>query len=139
MNCPFCDIIENQKEKFIREGKNTIVILSDPKLMDGHMLVIPKRHVEKISELNIEERNELFDQVVKLQEEILEKIATGCDITQHFRPFINQNSLKVDHLHVHIRPREFEDDLYKKVQIHEREVFSKLDGGYLEKYKKLFS
>ena len=58
MECPFCNI-NKEKTVIINEGKNTRVILSNPKLMQGHLLVIPKRHVEKISQLEKNEREEL--------------------------------------------------------------------------------
>ena len=45
-------------------------MFSNPRLMEGHLLVIPKRHVEKLSELNEEERKELFDTVIEYQEKI---------------------------------------------------------------------
>ena len=95
-------------------------------------MVIPKRHVVKISELNEEERKELFDFVIRFQEKILQKLTSGCDIRQHYRPFQKQDSLKVDHLHVHLQPREFEDEIYKKCQIGERDIFKELAGDEAE-------
>lgn len=94
--------------------------------MPGHLLVIPKRHVEKISELNEEERKELFDTVIEFQEKIISKIAKGCDINQHYRPFQTQDKLKVNHLHIHILPRESKDELYQKSQKFEKDIFKPL-------------
>jgi diadenosine tetraphosphate (Ap4A) HIT family hydrolase len=107
--------------------------------MRGHLLVIPKRHVEKLSELDKEERVELFEEIINIENKIIEKIASGCDITQHYRPFIQQNNLKVDHVHFHLKPREFEDELYKKVQIHEKELFSELTKEELKSLEKIFN
>ncbi|MFA6437025.1 MAG: HIT domain-containing protein [Candidatus Paceibacterota bacterium] len=134
--CPFCDILETKK-RIIKEGKSIFVILSDPRLMVGHILVIPKRHVEKISELEEEERRELFNFTVKFQEKILEKIAPGCDIRQHHRPFISQNDLKIDHLHIHLQPRFLDDELYKKSQIYHRNIFKPLTEKEANKISKL--
>src|SRR6185295_18637251 len=114
MDCQFCEIINGKTGRILKEGKHVFVVLSNPKLMDGHFLVIPKRHVEKISELNTEERQEFFDETVNLQEKVLEKIAPGCDISEHYRPFIPNNKFKVTHLHMHIRPRFLDDELYMK-------------------------
>ena len=107
--------------------------------MPGHLLVIPKKHVEKFSELSLEKKGEFFGEVILIQEKILEEVASGCDLSQHFRPFIKQSRLKVNHLHMHIRPRTFEDELYQKVQIHEKEVFTDILKTEFKKYKKLFS
>lgn len=126
MNCPFCNIVNNEPERIIEEKENVVVLLSNPRLMYGHTLVIPKRHVEKPSQLSKEESNELWETVVEYQEKILDKIAPGCDIRQHYRPFIGQSATKVNHLHVHLQPRENEDELYEKAQIHHEEIFEDL-------------
>jgi histidine triad (HIT) family protein len=139
MTCPFCDILTKNTERIIRESKNTFTVLSNPRLVPGHLLVIPKRHVEKFGELEEEERNELFDEAVKLEEIIFEKLASGCDMSQHYRPFIKQNRLKINHLHIHLRPREFEDELYQKVMKYERDIFIDLPQEEFEKYKDVFS
>jgi histidine triad (HIT) family protein len=139
MNCPFCDILTKNTERIIRESKHAFVVLSNPRLVPGHLLVIPKRHVEKFSELPEEERTELFSEAIKLEEIILEKFASGCDMSQHYRPFIKQNRLKVNHLHIHLRPRESEDELYQKVMKYERDVFTDVSKEEFEKYKHIFS
>jgi len=139
MDCPFCKILTENTERILRQTEHTFTILSNPRLMNGHFLVIPKKHIEKFSELNKEELNQLFNEAIYVEEKILKEISSGCDMTQHYRPFIKQNNLKVDHLHIHLRPREFEDELYKKVQIHEKELFSRLTDEEIEKYKNILS
>jgi len=138
MDCRFCKI-NPKRSKIIKEGKNVFVILSNPRLVDGHLLVIPKRHVEKLSQLNEEERDELIDTVIEFQEKILSKFSSGCDIRQNCRPFLKESEVKVDHLHFHLLPREFEDELYKKCQIFEKEVFRILTEEEINKFSKLFS
>jgi histidine triad (HIT) family protein len=135
-NCPFCDILKTKK-RIIEEGKSMFAILSNPRLMTGHVLVIPKRHVEKISELEEKEKKELFDFVIRFQEKILKKIAPGCDICQHYRPFITQNDLKIDHLHVHLQPRFLDDELYQKSQIYHRNIFRPLSKNEADEVIKL--
>jgi len=106
--------------------------------MPGHLLVIPKRHVEKPSELNEQERAELFETVIEFQEKILNKISSGCDIKQNYRPFQKQNRLKVNHLHFHLQPRELFDELYKKCQIFQKDIFKDLSQQELsEMFEKL--
>ncbi len=137
MDCPFCNI-KKEKTKVVNEGKYTRVVLSNPRLVPGHLLVVPKRHVEKISELNKEERNELFDKTIESQEKVLFKFANGCDIRQNYRPFQKQDDVKVNHLHIHIQPRELKDELYKKCQIFEKQLlFKPLSEEEKEKFYKL--
>ncbi|NTW27061.1 MAG: HIT family protein [Candidatus Moranbacteria bacterium] len=125
MICPFCEI-DKEKTRTIKEGEHTLVIFSNPRLMPGHLLVVPRRHVEKLSELFEEERKEMLDFVIEFQDKILEKVARGCDIRQNYRPFQKQNDLKVHHMHIHLQPRELRDELYEKCQIYETELFKKL-------------
>jgi diadenosine tetraphosphate (Ap4A) HIT family hydrolase len=136
MECRFCNINPN-KTKILKEGNFVRVIFSNPRLMPGHLLIIPKRHVHKISELNDKEKEELFKTTIHFQEEILNKIASGCDIRQNCRPFQKQDKLKVDHLHIHLQPRELFDELYEKCQIFEKDVFSDLSEEEVEKITSL--
>lgn len=134
MICPFCNI-NSEKTRILEEGKFIRVIFSNPRLMPGHLLITPKRHVYKLSELNQEEQKELFTTIIKFQEKIISKISGGCDIRQNYRPFQKQNKLKVDHLHIHLQPRELFDDLYKKCQVFEKNIFKDINQEEIEKIK----
>lgn len=138
MDCPFCRYYE-EKNTVIRESANTFTVLSNPRLMEGHLLVIPKQHIENFSELELSIRQELFEEAIKLQEIILEELAGGCDISQHYRPFVPQSKYKVNHLHIHVRSRTLNDELYEKVQKYESDVFTNVSEQEFEKYKKLFA
>lgn len=134
MNCPFCEINETR----IIESKQYIFVTpSNPRLMPGHLLVIPKRHVERLSELNEEERKEIFETIIEYQKKLLNKFA-GCDIRQNYRPFLKQNDVKVNHLHFHLLPREIEDELYKKSQFSEIAIFKKMSDKEIEESLKIF-
>jgi diadenosine tetraphosphate (Ap4A) HIT family hydrolase len=139
LDCPFCRIYTEKKEQILFDSKYSFVILSDPKLMDGHLLVIPKRHVEKLSLLNAVERLDIIELTIKTQEKVLERLADGCDISQHYRPFIPNSKYKVEHLHIHIRPRKLDDELYLKVQIGEKDVFKKTNDEEINKYKNILN
>ena len=134
MDCPFCDIDET-RTRIIADKKHVFVALSNPRLMDGHLLVIPRRHVQKLSELNEFEKKELLDTVIEYQEKIL-TFAGGCDIRQNYRPFQAQSNVKIHHLHMHLQPRELHDELYQKCQIFETGIFKELSQEEIEKIKK---
>lgn len=136
MECAFCEI-NKEKTRIIKQGKHCYVCFSNPRLMPGHLLVISKRHVEKMTELNKEEREELINLVIEFQEKILNNVAGGCDIKQNYRPFQVQDALKLDHLHIHLLPREFEDELYEKSQIFEKDIFKPLTQEEINKISKL--
>jgi diadenosine tetraphosphate (Ap4A) HIT family hydrolase len=136
MSCPFCDI-NKEKTRILAEKKYISIIFSNPRLMPGHLLITPKRHVERLSELDNNEQEELFATIVEYQEKILKNVSSGCDIRQNYRPFQKQDNLKVNHLHIHLQPRELYDELYKKSQIHETEIFEEITKEELERTMKL--
>lgn len=138
MSCPFCNL-DTERSTVIKEKEKVFVMLSNPWLMEGHLLVVPKRHVEKLSELKEDEKKELLDTVIEFEEKILSKIAPGCDIKQHHRPFLPESDLKVNHLHFHLQPRNFEDEIYKKVQVFEKDVFKWVSEEEKVKMQELFS
>jgi len=136
MKCVFCEIIEGSKPReIIRESSNFLTILSNPSQIKGHCLVIPKRHIEKISELNEEEKREIIDEIILIEEILLRKFS-GCDIKQNYRPFIPNSKFKVSHLHFHIQPRELNDELFQKVQFNEKSIFKDLSQEELSLIKK---
>jgi diadenosine tetraphosphate (Ap4A) HIT family hydrolase len=100
--------------------------------MPGHLLVIPKRHVLNLSDLDEDEQKELFALTIEYQNKIMNSIAPGCDIRQHNRPFIPQNDLKIDHVHMHLQPRKPDDELYLKSQINDRALFKPLTEEEME-------
>ncbi len=55
MDCPFCNF-DKERTRIIKEGKYIWVILSNPRLVDGHLLIVPKGHTEKPAELKEEEK-----------------------------------------------------------------------------------
>ena len=126
LDCPFC-VIDKQKTVIVQKKETLYVALSNPRLVRGHLLVIPLRHVGKLSELTKDEQHDLWDTVVECQEKILSAFSTGCDVRQNYHPFQRQGQLKVDHLHVHIIPREFRDQIYQLTQVYETELFKDLD------------
>lgn len=105
--------------------------------MPGHLLVIPVRHVEKLIDLSWDEKKELFQLVEEYEEKILKNIAKGCDIRQNYRPFIPQSRTKVNHLHIHLLPREFQDSFYHDVSQFEHAVFRSLEEKEVEEYRNL--
>jgi diadenosine tetraphosphate (Ap4A) HIT family hydrolase len=106
--------------------------------MPGHVLVISKRHVCKIGDLNEDERKELIEFVVLLQEKILSTVADGCDIVQNYRPFLKaDNYHKVDHLHVHLRPRHIDDVFQTQIRPQYLKAFEDLKEDEFNTFKKL--
>lgn len=104
--------------------------------MKGHLLIIPYRHVIRPVELTRAELDEIMHVTITYQEKIL-KTYWGCDIKENCRPLQKQDQYKVDHLHIHLQPRNLNDELYKKVQIHQGEVFKELTKNEVNEIRAL--
>ncbi|MDP2735699.1 MAG: HIT domain-containing protein [bacterium] len=124
----------------LKEGKYAYVIFSNPRLMPGHLLVIPKRHVEgRLQDLSNEERNEIMVFLAEFQEKILEKLASGCDIRQNYKPYVENSDTHVNHMHFHIHPRGDEDELYKKADIYRKPLYKELPEDEKERLFRLLA
>ena len=137
MDCRFCTIINDETERIVAYRDHCFVLLSNPRLVPGHLLVIPRRHVERPNELNAEEQKNMFDTMLEFQDYILENVASGCDIRQHCKPFLPESRLKVNHVHFHVLPREFQDELFLHSQKND-EVFTDLGEDERDHFLMLF-
>ena len=122
-DCPFC----NPKERVLKDNALAQVVLSNPRKVPGHFLVMSKRHVEKPWELTNDELAAIFELIFFVEQRIIGKLGEGCDVRQNYRPFMSQSRLKVDHIHFHVYPRSLHDYLYKASEIYETDLFVDLD------------
>lgn len=122
-SCPFCD----RDERVLKQNDLAQVLLSDPHKVPGHLLVIPKRHVEKPWELRHDELTSIFDLIFELEQKLLGKLGDGFDVRQNYRPFMEQSNLKVDHIHFHVIPRSNEDYIYQISEKYDTDLFADLD------------
>jgi len=133
VDCPFC----NTADQVLKENELAKVILSNPRKVAGHFLVIPKRHIEKPWELSPEELQAVFDLIFFVEQRIVGKLGDGVDIRQNYRPFLTQSRLKVDHVHFHLIPRSSEDYLYQVSEKFEKDLFTPLDSLERDEVAKL--
>ena len=138
MNCPFCEV-NHKRNKVIFDGQTVYVTLSNPRLTEGHLLIIPKRHIEKPSDMNAEERKELFDTLLQFQNKIINSLAQGCDIRENYRPFAKQDDLKVDHIHFHLIPRNPDDEIYQVYEKLQKDVFKFMTDQEIEESCNIFN
>ncbi len=134
VECPFCE----PKQRVLRENTHAYVVLSNPRRMEGHFLVIPKRHVEKPTDISDEEINDIFKLVRLVQEKLIGMLGTGTDVRQHYRPFLPQGKTKVDHIHYHVMPRTLKDRLFTEVEWNDSAIFEDLSKEEHDRIAKLF-
>ena len=104
MSCIFCDIIDGKREGHILyEDESHIAFLDKYPIDVGHSLVVPKKHHEKITDMESQKVGELFAIVPKIASAILEAAkADAFSVGQN-----NGRAAKqiIPHVHIHIIPR----------------------------------
>jgi diadenosine tetraphosphate (Ap4A) HIT family hydrolase len=135
MHCPFCQL-DSTDDRVIQTGGLTYTILSDPRLLAGHTLVIPRRHIVKPWELRPPELLAIFQEIDRLRQRLL-TVAEGVDVRQNYRPFLAPSKLKVDHVHFHVLPRTNKDVLYQKSMRYETELFDDLPAAERQQFRAL--
>lgn len=134
VGCPFC----NPLERVVKDNDSAQVMLSDPRKIPGHTLVMPKRHVEKPWDLTSQELSDIYELIFEVEQKLINgKLGDGCDIRQNYRPFMQQSKLKIDHVHFHTIPRSFEDYIYTVSEKYDTELFAELDDEEREAVTKL--
>lgn len=104
MDCVFCDILEGRRgAHFIYRDDSHVAFLDKYPIDYGHCLIIPKIHLERITDMEAAHVGALFSHIPKIARAILKTTgATGFSLGQN-----NGRDAKqiVPHVHVHIIPR----------------------------------
>jgi len=131
--CVFCEIVAKRIDPELTVFENERVIaqisLGQKPGNHGHVLVIPKKHIQNIYELS-EELDAPVMSALRLLSRATKKAfsAEGIHIRQNNEPAAGQD---VFHLHFHVIPRyqgdDFETTKYERLTLEKRkELFEKL-------------
>ena len=126
MACIFCDILDGKRDgHIVYEDEEHLAFLDKYPIDDGHTLLIPKKHHEKITDMDSKDVGKIFSLVPKVAKAVL--IGAGADAFS-----LAQNNGKaakqiIPHVHIHIIPRYNEKGtVWSKRQIPTDEVLSEL-------------
>jgi len=126
MTCIFCDILDGTRNgHLVYEDKDHIAILDKYPIDDGHTLVIPRKHHEKITDMDPKDVGKIFSLIPKIAKAVL--AGAGADAFS-----LAQNNGKaakqiIPHVHIHIIPRyNNKGTVWTKRQIPTDEVLSEL-------------
>ncbi|MCK4913669.1 MAG: HIT family protein [Planctomycetes bacterium] len=112
-NCIFCKIVAGEiPSAKIYEDDAVLAFLDVGPVSDGHTLVIPKLHFEKLHECPVEILSCVTKCFGKVAKAVV--VATGCD---GYNVLCNNGRAAgqlVEHLHFHIIPRYDNDDVFSK-------------------------
>ncbi|MGE3550518.1 MAG: HIT family protein [Geobacter sp.] len=98
--CPFCTL---EPDRISLSNDYAVAIRDGFAVSEGHMLIIPKRHIASIFEATAEEQAALFDLLGLARHQLLDELQPdGFNIGINDGTAAGQT---VMHLHIHLIPR----------------------------------
>lgn len=110
-DCIFCKIVSGEiPSSKVYEDQEVLAFLDITQVTPGHTLIIPKKHVTNLFDMDSQTASKLFAQVPRLASHLKEKLgAQGLNIVNNNGQAAGQT---VFHSHIHLLPRlEGEDGL----------------------------
>jgi diadenosine tetraphosphate (Ap4A) HIT family hydrolase len=100
--CPFCNskVIDQQT---YYEGKYLRVLLNHHPMLEGHSMIVPKRHVVRLEDFSAEEMTELGE-TIRLVKTAFERLYDTSEYLLVVQNGVNAGQT-VLHTHVHMIPR----------------------------------
>ena len=105
--CIFCKIIKKEIPcEQVYEDKDFLAFLDIEPVSDGHLLIVPKKHIVWMQEAD----DQTISGIFKLAKKLMLAVKNGlpCDYVQ-----LSIAGTDVPHFHVHLIPRYFNDGLPK--------------------------
>ena len=108
--CTFCEIVAGRAEaSIVREDARTLAFIGLRHGAEGHVLVVPKRHVEHFWELDDEDAAALVTAALPVARALRAIVPMeGLSLWQSNGPAAFQ---EVPHVHLHLMPRRERDGL----------------------------
>ena len=108
MDCLFCQIIAGERPAHhVLDTDDVVGFLDARPVFKGHVLVVPRQHIETLPDLPADLLTPLFGAVQRVSAAVLE----AYDAQGSFVALNNVISQSVPHLHVHVVPRRRKDGL----------------------------
>ena len=109
-DCIFCKIVKKELPAFIfYEDEFVIVFLDINPLVEGHTLVVPKKHYESIFDIDEEVLQKIISVSQKMSKRIKEALRVeGVNLINSSGVVAGQS---VPHFHLHIIPRREGDEI----------------------------
>ncbi|HEY8451621.1 MAG: HIT family protein [Micromonosporaceae bacterium] len=106
--CPFCAIVSGSGDGYVvLDHPDAVAFLDIRPVFKGHVLVVPRDHVETLVDLPPERLGAYFGQVRRLAAAVESGLGAGGT----FVAINNRVSQSVPHLHTHVIPRTRGDGL----------------------------
>jgi histidine triad (HIT) family protein len=106
--CIFCEIVAGKRQAhWVWQEETTVAFLDARPLFPGHTLVVPRQHMETLSELPPADLEPVF----RVVQRVMRGIESGLGADGTFVANNNRVSQSVPHLHIHVVPRRKGDGL----------------------------
>lgn len=108
MDCVFCAVIAGTTPSHrVLDDEAAVAFLDRRPLFPGHVLVVPRLHIETLTDLPPSDVGPFFTQVQR----VTAAVERGMAAAGSFVATNNRISQSVPHLHVHVVPRNPKDGL----------------------------
>jgi len=106
--CAFCRIVAGATPAFVVLDEPEVMAFLDIRpLFPGHLLLVPKTHLETLPDVP----SELVGPLFLTAQRLARAVESGLDAEGTFVAMNNRVSQSVPHLHVHVVPRKKKDGL----------------------------
>ncbi|HEX4866569.1 MAG TPA: HIT family protein [Acidimicrobiales bacterium] len=106
--CTFCSILARDLPAHVVLDDDVVLAFLDVRpVFPGHVLVVPRHHVETLADLPVDEVGPYFERVQRLSTAVRD----GTGAKGSFVAINNKVSQSVPHLHTHVVPRTKGDGL----------------------------
>ncbi len=131
--CVFCekassDQNEDEANLVLLRGEKTFVIMNLYPYINGHLLIVPKRHVGEIEDLTEEEMMELFKMTQKMVRVLRAFNPQGFNVGVNIGRVAGAGV--PGHFHIHVVPRWSGDTNFMPVLGDVRVISESLEGTY---------
>ncbi|MBD3366506.1 HIT domain-containing protein [candidate division WWE3 bacterium] len=98
--CPFCDL----KEKYIiAESGDVVLTMNLFPYIDGHLMVIPKKHIERLEDFSPQDWRDAH-KMISLGMEVIRQGCDVKDVNVLYREGTKKSGSSLKHLHIHLLP-----------------------------------
>lgn len=108
--CPFCNIVLLSNSEILLENKKSISIKDKYPVVDGHTLIITKRHISSFFGLTSSEKSQCILMLDRVKKYLAEKDKTITGFNVGFNDGLDAGQT-IFHCHIHVIPRRKKDVL----------------------------
>ncbi|MBI4126557.1 MAG: HIT domain-containing protein [Deltaproteobacteria bacterium] len=132
--CVFCSVRDQQDDRaalILKRGRHAYVVLNKFPYNNGHLMVVPNRHVAELHELTTEEHTEMMQLLASSVTILRDKInAEGINCGINLGKVAGAGIL--DHVHIHAVPRWTGDNNFLPIFADTRVLPEYIDETYLK-------